>query len=69
MVASKKLTLVADSIYYGIGQAAQRAIALIALPFFLKFIDPSDYGVVGLLVSLSVFVLPVFLAVKLSRKS
>jgi len=60
MVASKKLTLVADSIYYGIGQAAQRAIALIALPFFLKFIDPSDYGVVGLLVSLSVFVLPVF---------
>ena len=58
--SSNKFELFYDGMFYGIGQASQRAIALICLPFFIHYINPSDYGVVGLLSSLSIFLIPIF---------
>ena len=60
MIKSKNYKFVIDSIFYGVGQVFQRAIALITLPFFITFIDPINYGVIGLLTTLSVFIVPIF---------
>lgn len=60
MTSPKKDRLLFDGLFYGLGQVSQRAIALISLPFFIQYISPADYGVVGLLSSLSIFMLPIF---------
>jgi O-antigen/teichoic acid export membrane protein len=60
VIISKNYKFVFDGIFFGLGQSSQRAIALITLPFFITFIDPVNYGVVGLLTTFSVFIVPIF---------
>lgn len=56
----QKFGLLSSSILYGFGGAAQRLISFILLPIFTHYLTPTDYGVVGLLVSLPALLLPVF---------
>jgi O-antigen/teichoic acid export membrane protein len=52
--------LLSSSLIYGAGAVANRLAALLLLPVFTAYLTPADYGVVGLLATLGMFLTPVF---------
>ena len=44
-----------DSVVYGLGTALGKAVPFLLLPFYTKYLEPSDYGVIEIMSILSAF--------------
>lgn len=60
MAEGRRYGLLSSSVLYMFGSMVQRLISIISLPIFTHYLTPSDYGIVGLLASLPVLLLPTF---------
>jgi len=56
----KPRRLLSNSIVYGLGSVANRLIGLAFLAVYTRYLAPSDFGVVGLLSSVAMLLLPLF---------
>ncbi|HQG03588.1 MAG TPA: oligosaccharide flippase family protein [Thermoleophilia bacterium] len=48
--------LLKDSVIYGAGRALQKFLVALLLPLYTAFLSPDDYGVLGMVVSVTTFV-------------
>jgi O-antigen/teichoic acid export membrane protein len=59
-MTTRKFGLLFSSLLYGVGGGIQRLIGFLLLPLFTRFLNPGDYGIVGLLSAASALLVPIF---------